>query len=282
VQIENGDVMLNVESAGDESAPPLLLMHGITSSRRSWEWFVPRLSDRYRVLSLDFRGHGGSGRAPDDYQPRTYVTDAIAVLEQIGPAILIGHSLGGVTAAALSQQRADLVRAMVLEDPPLGSMTVEDNADSQGNAIMQAFRMMKASIPMVQAAGMQPEALAQMMAMTPTATGATMGQVVIPEAIVAMAASLLDLDVTVLDPILDGTSTTAFDPSQPITVRTLLLTGDPAMPDTVAIPSDVAPVLAKSASVEHHVVAGAGHLIHEAIASRDEFVEQVEQFLGGL
>ena len=109
-----------------------------------------------------------------------------------------------------------------------------------------------------------------------------MGQVVIPEAILAMAAALLDLDVSVLDPILDGTSMTAFDPSQPIPVRTLLLTGDPAMPDTVAIPADVAPVLAKSPSVEQHVVAGAGHLIHEAIASRDEFVQQVDQFLARL
>jgi pimeloyl-ACP methyl ester carboxylesterase len=278
VKIGNGAVTLNVQTAGDESAPPLLMMHGITSSRRSWDWFVPWLSDRYRVLSLDFRGHGSSGRAPNDYQPSTYVTDAVAVLEQVGPAILIGHSLGAVTAAALSQQRPDLVKAMVLEDPPLGSMTVDDAA-SQSNVIMQAFRMMRASIPMAQAAGMQPEALAQMMAMTPTATGATMGQVVIPEAIVAMAAGLLDLDVSVLDPILEGTSTTAFDPSQPIPVRTLLLTGDPAMPDTVAIPSDVAPVLAKSPSVEHHVVAGAGHLIHEAIASRDEFVRLVEEYL---
>ena len=64
VQIENGEVTLNVELAGDESAPPLLLLHGITASLRSWEWFVPALSDRFRVLSLDFRGHGKSGRAP--------------------------------------------------------------------------------------------------------------------------------------------------------------------------------------------------------------------------
>jgi hypothetical protein len=121
-----------------------------------------------------------------------------------------------------------------------------------------------------------------MIGMTPTASGAMTSQVVIAEAIVAMASGLLDLDVSVLDPILDGTSTSAFDPSQPIPVRTLLLTGDPAMPDTVAIPSDVEPVLARSPSVEHHVVAGAGHLIHESIAGRDDFVRQVEQFLARL
>ncbi len=64
VQIDNGDVTLNVETAGDEAAPPLLLLHGITASLRSWEWFVPALADRFHVLSLDFRGHGKSGRPP--------------------------------------------------------------------------------------------------------------------------------------------------------------------------------------------------------------------------
>ena len=104
---------------------------------------MPALAERFHVLSLDFRGHGKSGRATD-YQPQGYVTDAIAVLEQLasGPAIVIGHSLGGVTAAALSQQRPELVRAMVLEDPPLGS--TETGADLEGHAISEGFRLMKA------------------------------------------------------------------------------------------------------------------------------------------
>ena len=136
MQVKNGDVILHVETAGDQSAPPLLLMHGITVSGRTWDWFVPTLAARFRVLTLDFRGHGKSGRAPGDYQMQAYVTDAIAVLEELadGPAIVIGHSLGGMTGAALMQQRPDLVKAAVLEDPPLGDMDDRQRAAWQSAA----------------------------------------------------------------------------------------------------------------------------------------------------
>jgi len=280
MHINNGDVALNVESAGDASSPPLLLLHGITSLARTWQWFVPQLVDGYHVLSLDFRGHGKSGRAPGDYQPQRYVDDAISVLDQVAgaPAIVIGHSLGGVTAAALSQQRPDLVAAMVLEDPPLGAMDAR-GSDLHDNPVIEAFRMMKAAVPGAQAAGMQPDALAAMLAAMPTTTGAPMSDVVIGEAIHAMAAALLELDVTVLDPLLDGTAVTAFDPTRPIPVRTLLLTGDPAMPDTIAIPADVERVMEHSPLVERRVVSGVGHPIHDTVKTREEFVRQVEVFL---
>ncbi len=281
MQIENGEVTLNVELAGDESAPPLLLLHGITASLRSWEWFVPALSDRFHVLSLDFRGHGKSGRATD-YQPRGYVTDAVAVLEQLAsqPAIVIGHSLGGVTAAALSQQRPELVRAMVLEDPPLGS--TETGADLEGHAISEGFRLMKQAVPGVQASGMQADAVAAMMSILPSSSGVAMGELVSPESLLGMAAGLLELDVGVLDPILDGSVRTAFNPFQPIPVKTLLLTADPSMPDAVCIAADGDRVLATSPSVSRHVVSGAGHLIHDETKSRAEFVSQTEAFLAGL
>jgi pimeloyl-ACP methyl ester carboxylesterase len=283
VQIQNGDVTLNVETAGDESFPPLLLLHGITASHRSWSWLVPGLADRYRVLAPDFRGHGRSGRAPGDYAPQRYVDDAIAVLEQAAaaPAIVIGHSLGGVTAAALAQQRQDLVRALVLEDPPLGSM--EEGSAAQGSSVLDSFRLMKEALPGVQALGMSADAVADTLAAMPTSSpGISMGEQLGRESIVGIAAGLLELDVTVLDPILDGTARTAFDPKRPIPVTTLLITADPARPDAVGVPVDVDPVVAVSPLVRHHTVRGAGHLIHDEIAHRGEFVEQVEAFLRSL
>lgn len=75
----------------------------------------------HSVLRLDFRGHGDSDRAPGAYGMPEYVSDAVAVCEQLAqrPCVVVGHSLGGATAAALAQQRPDLVRAVVLEDAPL-------------------------------------------------------------------------------------------------------------------------------------------------------------------
>jgi pimeloyl-ACP methyl ester carboxylesterase len=279
MQVKNGDVTLHVETAGDESATPLLLMHGITVSGRTWDWFVPSLAERYHVLVLDFRGHGKSGRAPGDYQPQAYVTDAVAVLEELtdGPAIVIGHSLGGMTGAALMQQRRDLVKAAVLEDPPLGEM--DEGSPIHANPMLDAFRLIRATMPEVQKAGAPLEALVQTMSTMPSASGLPMGQLIVADAIEVMARALLDLDVTVLDPVLDGTAKNSFDRTQPIEVPTLIISADPAMPDALATPAEVDPVLEISPQVEHRAIPGAGHLVHDGLATRDGFVAQVEDFL---
>ncbi len=73
MKIRNGSIELHVAEDGDPSAPPLLLLHGITSFGGTWEWLVPILAERFRVLRLDFRGHGASDRAPGEYSPDGYL-----------------------------------------------------------------------------------------------------------------------------------------------------------------------------------------------------------------
>jgi pimeloyl-ACP methyl ester carboxylesterase len=279
MQVQNGAVTLHVGIAGDKSSPPLLLMHGITVSHETWDWFIPKLAQRYRVLALDFRGHGKSGRAPGDYQPQAFVTDAIAVLEELadGPAILLGHSLGGMTGAALAQQRADLVKAAVLEDPPLASM--EAGSAIHANPMLDAFRLMRATVPELQKNNVPAAAIAGTMATMPSSSGQPMGQLIHAQAIEVMARALLDLDATVLDPVLDGTAESSFDRAQPIEVPTLILSADPAMPDALATPDVVNPIMEISPQVEHRAIPGAGHLVHDGLATRDGFVDQVEEFL---
>ena len=225
---------LNVETAGDESVQPLLLMHGIISSRRTWQWLVPTLAERFRVLLLEFRGHGRSGRAPGDYQPQRYVDDAIAVLEHAasGPALLMGHSLGGMTAAALPQQRPELVTATVLVDPVLGSME-PDNEELRTNALIEAFGALRVSLPELQAAGLTAEQVAEAMASMPSTSGGVMGDILLPESMLAIAGGFLQADASVLDPVLEATAKNAFDRSRAIPVPTLLVTADPSKPDAV-------------------------------------------------
>src|SRR5204863_3091145 len=117
MEITSSDPTLHVTEDGPGQGPPVVLLHGITSSGATWDWLVPQLADRYRLLRLDFRGHGRSGRQEAPYDYAGYVADAVAVCEQAAgqPAVVIGHSLGGGAAAALAQQRPDLVRAVVLE-----------------------------------------------------------------------------------------------------------------------------------------------------------------------
>ena len=74
---------------------------------------------RWHLHLIDHRGHGGSGRAPGQYRVVDHVEDALTVLNWLGrPAVLFGHSLGALVAAAAAAARPELVRAVVLEDPP--------------------------------------------------------------------------------------------------------------------------------------------------------------------
>ena len=95
--IDNEGVALHVVEDGNPDGATVLLLHGITSCTDTWNWLVPHLVADYRVLRLDFRGHGQSGRAESHCSFPAYVSDAIAVCEQVagGPSIVIGHSLGG-------------------------------------------------------------------------------------------------------------------------------------------------------------------------------------------
>ena len=97
--------------------PNLLALHGTFSRGATFDRLAAALAGTCRVVTIDQRGHGLSDRAPD-YSRAGYVADAAAVIEQLGlaPAIVLGHSLGGINAFQLAARRANLVRALVIED----------------------------------------------------------------------------------------------------------------------------------------------------------------------
>jgi pimeloyl-ACP methyl ester carboxylesterase len=278
-EVRNGDVALHVEQDGDPDAPPVLLLHGIASSSVTWAWLVGTLTPTHSVLRLDFRGHGRSGRAPGSYQMPDYLSDAVAVCEALvtRPCVVIGHSLGGAIAAALAQQRPDLVSALVLEDPPL--FVAEGLGE---NSLMGAFRLMRDSVPMLQEQNVPMADLIPLLSALPSASGAPLSEVVHPDAIEATAASLMLLDATVLDPVLEGRVVTAFDPQRPIPVRTLVLAADPASSDAVVRPGHAERLVQSSPRAEVRVVSGAGHLIHNELAHREIVREAILEFLGPL
>src|SRR2546428_1568665 len=106
---------------GIPGEPPILLLHQSLARSEDWENIFPRLATRYRAIAYDARGHGRSGRAPD-YSLRAFADDTLRVLREIAkePAVLIGHSLGALAALVSAGDAPDLVRGLVLEDPPLG------------------------------------------------------------------------------------------------------------------------------------------------------------------
>ena len=280
MEIRNGDLTLHLATDGPEDAPPILLLHGITSCWRTWDWLVPHLADRYRVLRLDFRGHGRSDRAAGEYHVAGYVSDAAAAVDAAGgPSIVLGHSLGGVTTAGLTQHHPDLVRAALMEDPPIpaAARTLE------GNSLLDGFRLMRQSIPMMQEQKVPEDVLAGILANAPSATGPTFGTLVHPDGLSSMAAGMLHVDATVLDPVLSGQPLDPFyDPNAPLGRPALLITADPTAPDAVARAEDGARFAEVNPGATVTVMTGAGHLIHDELASRDRFLAAVTEFLATL
>ena len=283
MRIRNGDVELNVVVDGADDAPPILLLHGILGCAQTWDWMVPRLVDNARVLRLDFRGHGESDRAAGAYQLTDYVSDAAAVCEQVAgrPCIVIGHSLGGATAAGLAQTRPELVRGVVLEDAPL-AMPDPSAEGAERNSLMDVFGLMRQAIPQLQAAGMSLADVTAVVAASPGASGGLLGDVLHDDGVATMAAGMLAVDASVLDRVLDASLAVVFDPDRPLPVPAAVVAADPASPDAVTQPADLVKMATHNPHAGTFTLSGANHLIHDTVGQREPFWAIVDGFLASL
>ena len=134
-----GDVRLHVvvwdRPASD--APPLLLLHGLSSNSHFWSR-VAGLLERRTVIAVDQRAHGASSAPESGYSPTDLAADATFVLESLapGPAVVAGHSWGGTIALQLAADRPDLVSGLALVDSPTGAFSGRMTWE-QAQAIMQ-------------------------------------------------------------------------------------------------------------------------------------------------
>ncbi len=113
------DLSIAADVAGPESAPLVLLLPGGGQTRHSWGGAVEQLAAQgFRVVSLDLRGHGQSGWAPDgDYALDRFVDDVQAVMAQLGrPAFLVGASLGGLACLVATGEGRVASRGLILVD----------------------------------------------------------------------------------------------------------------------------------------------------------------------
>ena len=97
---------------------PLLALHGLASSGHWYRRVAPHLTDRYRVIAPDQRGHGATTQAPGGYDWQTLAEDAIRLLDHFGiaRAPVLGHSWGGHVASNLAMRFPDRVSRVVMID----------------------------------------------------------------------------------------------------------------------------------------------------------------------
>jgi pimeloyl-ACP methyl ester carboxylesterase len=122
----------------DPSAPPVIAIHGITSTSRTWLAIARALGDRASLIALDLRGRGRSNALPPPFGIDVHVRDVIAVLDHFGldRAVIAGHSLGAYIAARLATLHPDRVESLVLVD---GGLTIPESTDADPEEFMEAF-----------------------------------------------------------------------------------------------------------------------------------------------
>lgn len=275
MRIDNDGVGLEVVVDGSPDGPPVLFLHGISNCTATYDFLVPEFSDRH-LHRLDFRGHGLSDRAPGTYGLPGYASDAEAVLDKIGPAVIVGHSLGGITASFVAQRRPDLVTALFLEDPPL---YFGDEGAYESTAFATVFPLIQAAVRQWQADGVTAEAIAAGMANAPSMSGqGTMGEENMPDALVATGIALSQLDASVFDPVISGQSVGGFDSSAPISAPGVLLHPDREL-GAAFFDEHVARLAATSPSIEVIRMSGVGHLIHDSVTHRAAYLDELHRFL---
>ncbi len=104
--------------AGDPHLPPLLLIHGITSSSATWDPVIPALAKHAHVIAPDLYGHGASDVPHADYSLGGFATQIRDLMDRLGldDATIVGHSLGGGVAMQFAYQYFELCDRLVLVD----------------------------------------------------------------------------------------------------------------------------------------------------------------------
>lgn len=98
---------------------PLVAIHGSWSSHETWGQVAPELSERFRILTYDRRGHSTSERPAGQGTQSEDVDDAAALIERFGlaPAYVAGNSYGAEIAILLAAERPELVRGLIAHEP---------------------------------------------------------------------------------------------------------------------------------------------------------------------
>lgn len=105
--------------SGEPDAPPLVLVHALSTGATDWATVTAALSAEYRVFAVNQRGHGSSDW-PGEYSFELMAQDLAGFLDalELERPILVGHSLGGIVSYFVAATHPDRIAALVLEEGP--------------------------------------------------------------------------------------------------------------------------------------------------------------------
>jgi N-formylmaleamate deformylase len=121
----NGINIHHTRTGGNK--PPLVLLHGLITNGACWTPVARALEAEYDVIMPDARGHGNSSKPNNGYRYEDHANDIAGLIEALGLSspIVIGHSMGGMTAALVACRLQKLLRGLILADPAFLSAEIQ-------------------------------------------------------------------------------------------------------------------------------------------------------------
>lgn len=113
----NGINLHYLRTGGDK--PPVILLHGLITKGACWTPLAQALEKEYDVIMPDARGHGNSSAPDHGYHYDNLAADVVSLIDELelDTPVLLGHSMGGMTAAVVASRSPKRLRGLVLADP---------------------------------------------------------------------------------------------------------------------------------------------------------------------
>jgi pimeloyl-ACP methyl ester carboxylesterase len=128
MQVELKGRIFQYRETGAPSAPPLIALHGLCHSAESWDSVAAVLGQKYRVLALDQRGHGGSAKTGEySFELMCEDVEHFANVMELERFTLMGHSMGGTVSYLFTERYPSRIKQLVVVDtpPPFISRKIE-------------------------------------------------------------------------------------------------------------------------------------------------------------
>jgi len=135
------DLNIHYYRTGGSGKPALILLHGVMDDGLGWVPIARDLQEQFDIIMADARGHGKTGGSLDTFSYKQLAADVAALIGalDLGQVYLFGHSMGAMPSALVAATYPELVRAVVLEDPPFMNAAPVQAGDEQREAQMLKF-----------------------------------------------------------------------------------------------------------------------------------------------
>ena len=116
---ETNGICIYYTRTGGMNLPPIVMLHGLMMNGACWTGLAHSLEKNYDLILPDARGHGKSSIPEFGYRYNDHANDVIGLITslEIPSPILLGHSMGGMTAAVVASRKPHWLRALILVDP---------------------------------------------------------------------------------------------------------------------------------------------------------------------